>query len=254
MASTPRQKYRLVDELALTTQVDGRCPLCGADLFYKKGKRNFKGFDLAHIYPLNPTKEEIETLKDEERLHEDVNHPDNLVPLCRLCHTKFDKPRIAEEYRKLVGVKRAAIRRAQQREIQAAYELEDDIHCVIDALYNATALAEPLPLEYTPKSVAEKLHSLIPLPTQQKIKHNVTDYYPIIKRQFLAIERDSPSVSDLICSQVKSYYLKQKSLGISHLEIFENIVAWFYTQTHPKTIEAAEIVTSFFIQNCEVFE
>ncbi len=86
------------------------------------------------------------------------------------------------------------------------------------------------------------------------MKYNVADYYQYIRSKFLEMERLSPAVSDLIATQVKVYYLKQKSLGLPQHEVFSNIVDWLYIKTEPDTLEAAEIVTSFFVQNCEVFE
>jgi hypothetical protein len=196
----------------------------------------------------------MEELKNEIQLHSDVNHPDNLFPLCLMCHGKFDKPRTAAEYRELSVKKSALIRRAEQQEIQTVYQLESDIHRVIEGLYITDDTLNVIDLGYDSKSVTDKFNSSMPVPTQQKIKHNVADYYQYIKTKFMEIEREKPCVSDLINSQVKTYYVKQKSLGLSQQEVFENIVAWFCARTKPQTVEAAEIVTSFFIQNCEVFE
>lgn len=191
-------------------------------------------------------------MKNEAQLHSDVNHPNNLIPLCLGCHGKFDKPRTATEFRELATIKTTLIRRAEQQEIQAEYQLEIDIQKVIKGLYTDDMLLS-LDLEYCPKSLTDKFDNAMPIPTQLKIKHNVTDYYHYIKTKFLEIERENPHASDLIYSQVKTYYLKQKKLGQSQPEIFLNIVNWFYVKTKPQTIDAAEIVTSFFIQNCEVF-
>ena len=58
-----------------------------------------------HIYPLNPTIEETQLLKHEARLSTDVNDEDNVIPLCEICHGKFDKPRTVEEYRSLFKLK-----------------------------------------------------------------------------------------------------------------------------------------------------
>lgn len=249
-----RRAYSPTEQLALATQVDGKCPLCGALLFYIKKSKSYKAYELAHIYPLNPKPSEIEELKNETQLHQDVNHPNNLIPLCITCHGKFDKPRTAEEYKELAAKKYALIRRAEQQEIQADYQIENDIRKVIEGLYVDDNTFEVLDLEYDPKSLTDKFDNSMPLPTQQKIKHNVADYYQYIKTKFLEIERESPRASDLIYSQVKTYYLKQTSLGLPQQEVFANMVGWFYARTQPETVEAAEIVTSFFIQNCEVFE
>jgi HNH endonuclease len=248
-----RRKYSNAEELALTTQVDGKCPLCGSGLFTIKRSKSYKAYELAHIFPLNPTPVEQEELKNEARMHADINHPDNLIPLCLSCHGKFDKPRTAEEYRELSTRKITLIRRSEQQDIQASYQLETDIQLVISGLYTdgATAASD---LEYESKNMTQKFDDSMPLPTQQKIKHNVTDYYQYTRKAFLEIERGNPNVTELIYSQVKTYYLNQKKLGLRQPEIFSNIVNWFVYRTRPQTIEAAEIVASFFVQNCEVFE
>lgn len=248
-----RRKYSQAEHLELTTQVGGVCPLCGDPLFYRKGNGSFKCYDLAHIYPLNPTPPEIEELRNEVRLHEDVNNLDNLIPLCVKCHTKYDKPRTAEEYKTLVALKLELIRLAEQQKIQLQYQIEDDIEIVIAGLYKYEALPQA-DLEYDPKRVDEKFDESMPFPTRQKIKHNVTDYYQFIRATFLEIEGSNPNSTNLIFTQVRAFYLKQKSLGLSQPEIFANIVAWFLAKAKPQTVDAAEIVASFFIQNCEVFE
>ena len=60
-------------------------------------------------------------------------------------------------------------------------------------------------------------------------------------------------LSEIISLQIKSYYLKQINSGFGQQAIFDNIVAWINAKTKPKTNDAAEILTSFFVQNCEVF-
>jgi hypothetical protein len=249
-----RPTYSAADETAFTTEVDGKCPLCGKALFYKKGKRKFKGYEIAHIYPLSAKPEDVLELKDEERLSSDLNAFENLIALCVECHTQFDKPRTAVEYRRLVAIKRALIRRAEQQQIQTQYHLQEDIIRVIDGLDSLAAISPDLALNYDPRKVDDKLDSTMPLPTKNKIKHNVSDYYQYVRLRFEEIERDTPNLSELVSIQVKAFYTQQKALELSQHVIFTNVVNWFVAKTNPKTIEAAEIVASYFVQNCEVFE
>ena len=125
---------------------------------------------------------------------------------------------------------------------------------MIEGLYSDEVQADEIVLEFDPKNLTKKFNNSMTRPTQEKIKHNVTDYFYYIRGVLLEIERESPSKTDLISSQVKTYYIKQKSLDLSQQEIYSNIVDWLNNRTKPQTLEAAEIVTSFFIQNCEVFE
>ncbi len=249
-----RQSYTKAEEIALLAQVERRCPLCGNDLFSKKNGKTFKAYELAHIFPLNPTLFEGELLNAVPRLHDDINHPDNLIPLCPRCHRKFDKPRTIEEYEALHAIKVRAQKRAQQQELQIQYPIEIEIGRVIASLYSNNEAEDLVPLEYDPKKVEKKFDSTMPRPMRLKIKHAVADYYQYIKRELLQIERESPSASELIAAQVKMYYLKQRSLGLQQPEVFENMVDWIRVKTSTTSLEAAEVVASYYVQNCEVFE
>ena len=251
--SNPRRKYSDAQNVALLSQVSRVCPLCAEPLFYKKGGKSFKNYELAHIYPLNPTQEEELLLKHEERLSDDVNDEDNIIPLCEICHGKFDKPRIVKEYRNLAGLKKGLIERSGQEAIWKRYTIEDEIGQIIDAIYNDPELDNEAEIDFTPKEVDEKLDSTISRPTKIKIKGNVREYFIFIRRKFTELDSVNPDLSEIISLQIKTYYMKQKKMGIGQQAIFENIVSWIYAKTKPKTNDAAEIMVSFFIQNCEVF-
>ena len=99
-----------------------------------------------------------------------------------------------------------------------------------------------------------KCKTAVPELIIRKIKRNVTDYYPYVKREFRALEQEYPTKSQLIYSQVRTFYLKQKSLGLPKQEIYQNVVTWFRTVTKTDMIEAPEVIAAFFVQNCEVFD
>lgn len=251
--SKDRKKYTPAQETALVTQVDRVCPLCTEPLFYKKNSKSYKNFDIAHIYPLNPTPEEEELLQNEERLSDDVNHEDNVIPLCIGCHAKFDKPRSIDEYRELVGIKKKLIAKSIQQEIWGRYTIEEEIGLIIDALYSATDLDIETEIEFIPKKVDEKLDESITKPTHRKIKYQVRDYYHFIKDKLSNLDQSDSNLSETISLEVKTYYLTQNRMGLEQQEIYENIVSWIKAKAKPKTSDASEILASFFIQNCEVF-
>jgi hypothetical protein len=88
----------------------------------------------------------------------------------------------------------------------------------------------------------------------RKIKRNVADYYPHVQREFRALEQEYPSKSQLIYSQVRTFYLKQKSLGLPKTEIYQNVVTWFGNVTKTDMVEVPEVIAAFFVQNCEVLD
>ena len=249
-----RRQYRPAEELDLTTQVEGYCPLCDKNLFYEKGNRRFKGYELAHIYPLNPTPEELKELDGVEILSSDVNHTDNLIPLCHSCHRQFDKPRSREEYGRLVSLKQAILARAVQRDLRSEYQLEADIHSIIVRLQGSESDHFVSELELDAKQADSKFDTTLPFLMRRKIKGAIADYYNFIKLAFRELELQKPNASALIYAQVRAFYLKQKALDQPQPEVFRSVVAWICSRSSADNVEAAEIVTSFFVQNCEVFE
>lgn len=251
--SNLRKKYSDAQNVALLSQVSRICPLCSEPLFYKKDGKSFKNYEIAHIYPLNPTPEEKALLEHEGRLSDDVNDENNVIPLCEICHGKFDKPRTVEEYRMLFEMKKRLIERSGQEAIWKRYAIEEEIGKIIESIYDDPSLAEDAEIEFVPKEVDEKLDSTISRPTKNKIKNNVREYFVFIKNKFSELDGAELDLSEIISLQIKTYYLKQKNMGLNQQVIFENIVAWIHAKTKPKTNDAAEILASFFIQNCEIF-
>lgn len=249
-----RHQYSPAQNVALVAQVSRVCPLCDEPLFYQKKGKSYKNYEIAHIYPLNPSSDEIELLKGEVRLSEDINHEDNVIPLCEVCHGKFDKPRTVEEYRKLVDIKKRLIQRSGQESLWKFYTIEDEISEIIDSLYDEDNFDDSCEILYSPKTVDEKLNETITRPTKRKIKNNVRDYYVFIKGKLALFDQNDPDLSEMISQQIKVFYLKQKRFGYDQQVIFENIVAWINSKTKPNSNDAAEILASFFIQNCEIFE
>jgi hypothetical protein len=254
MSIPKRKSYSDAQNVALTSQVGGVCPLCTEPLFYKKTGKSYKNYDIAHIYPLNPSPEEIELLKNEERLSDDVNDENNVIPLCSTCHAKFDKPRTVEEYRSLAKVKKHYIDRSGQAELWKIYHLEEELSKVIEALYIEETFDPPPKLNYIPHAIEQKTDSSISKPTVRKIRNNVADYYTFIRDRIAVLDKSNDDFSQVISLQIKVYYLKQKQMEFDQQAIFDNIVKWICMKTNPRSSDAAEILASFFVQNCEIFE
>ena len=240
-------------EVALCAQVESACPNCAKPLFKKKGKAIYKEYEIAHIYPLHPKPHEIDLLKGLERLSEDPNHEHNLIPLCFSCHNIFDNPKTIDGYLALVEKKKALIKKSEQIEIFQQYQLEQEIIHVIHSLLDDGAdFGEPISLEA--KTIETKLDATIKPLTKMKIKSNVASFYLFIRDRFAEMEKLSPNKAVLIAQQVKTFYIKQKSLSLSQQEIFQNTVDWIHSKFGTTSQEAAEVIAAFYVQNCELFE
>ena len=250
-----RRAYNDAETAALLSQVSSRCPLCDGMLFYRKKQRQYKGYELAHIYPLNPRPEEVIELANSPKLCAEVNDPDNIIPLCISCHGKFDKPRTESDYLDLYEIKFDALQQERQRSLASQYPLEQQIVAVVAHLHSAAVEQDGgTELAFTPKAVNEKLDATMPPPTKRKVRNAVEDYFRHVQYAFLELERSDPGCSEQIFVQVKSFYVMQKRQGLTQAQVFANLVDWIRTRAKAQTLESAEAVASFFIQNCEVFE
>lgn len=237
----------------LVSQVGNLCPHCGHSLLYEKNKKKYKGYEIAHIYPLNPTKEELRILKGVPKLSPNIDSDDNLIPLCGGCHIKFDRPRTRDEYMKLYQLKKELNMVSAQKELWSQYNLEHDILSIIDSISTQTQ-AVKVKLSFRPLKVKQKLNKTMHPLSKITITMNVSLYYPLIKEKLAQIDKEYSGRSDLIAGQIKLFYLLQKGQSKNQQEIFDNIVRWLDAKGGNALPEASSIIASFYIQNCEIFE
>lgn len=250
--SVARPTFKPTTLLALCSQVNQACPKCGRPLFIKKAKNSVKDYEIAHIYPLNPTPPELALLFSEPKLSEDPNDESNLIPLCFTCHKLYDTDKTLEDYRALKKIKERLLGQDAQRRIQYEYQIESDIATIMDALMSE-ATTEVLDADYVAKEIDTKLVGEISNLTKQKIKNDVSSFYLFVRSQLAEIEKTVPGQGVLIAMQVKVFYTKQKGLNLTQQQIYQNTVGWILSRTPNGTEEAAAVVAAFFVQNCEIF-
>lgn len=236
--------------IELVAQVDSVCPRCSTPLLRKIADQRYKHFEVAHIYPLNPTPTERELLAAEPKLATDPNDLANLIPLCKSCHGEFDKPRTLEGYRQLVAIKRHAVEREEERSLWHRYPLERELASIVEALatHDLEALAQTT---LDVQSVDFKTQTAPPL-TRNKIRSDVRDYFTHVQQLFHQLERTHPGTSDLVAQQVRAYYLAQRRLCTDKKDLYDRVAHWIQRRIDGCSSEAAEVLASFFVQNCEV--
>lgn len=250
--SNVRKKLTDIELNILYNQVNGCCPLCLEKLHFTKDGREQKLYEIAHIYPLNPTEAEASLLKDELKLFaDDANDLRNLIALCPNCHTKLDKPTTVESYRRLYNLKSDLIKNGSITDIYANYTIEEEIIQIIDMMTNNLS-EESESIEYDSLKVEEKIKSenriLI-----NKVKNDVTVYYVMIKKLFSEMDKSSFGLFNIVAGQIKAFYTKVSTMTSNQNEIYEHIALWLQGKLKYGSLEAYKIIVSFFIQNCEVF-
>ncbi|KIL20595.1 MULTISPECIES: ABC-three component system protein [Bacillus] len=237
----------------LLAEVGSLCPIDAKTLTYEKKGRQYKSWEGAHIYPLNPTEEEIELLKDEERIHEDVNNIRNFIALCKECHTRYDNPRTVEEYRQLLSIKKNILSKKETRSKYADYQIEKEIKEVIKSLVEESDEELYTPLNYDALQLDIKADDTLSRMTKNRIRHEITENYIYIRQLFKEMDSQYPRKFKSIASQVRSFHDNMSVTEPSQEVMYDLLTEWLYKKTGNISKGACAIIISFFIQNCEVF-
>lgn len=241
-------------KMALLTQAKGRCPKCGALIMGKKNNSHIVLFEVAHIYPLNPTPQQALTLKNEEKLSEEIDSFENMIPLCLNCHKMFDTELTVEEYRELISIKKYLTAIEDLTQNWNGQSLHTDILKVTEILSELDSSDDLALLSYTALNIDHKIDDSLGNMNKRKIEHLITDFYILIRDSFNSIEKESKHSVMLIFAQVKAYFCTLQAKNLTQKQIFIEMCNWFSNKTQLNDNTKAEILVSFFIQNCEVFE
>lgn len=89
---------------------------------------------------------------------------------------------------------------------------------------------------------------------KDKVSILITQNYPYVLELFKSLDGINDFSFSSLCLRIKSCYEKMKAITDDKEYIFNEIVNWIMKHTGSNSQVACEIVVSFFIQNCEVFD
>ena len=241
-------------KMSLLCEVNCKCPLCNKILLSKKNKKNVRVFDVTHIYPLNATKNEKEILQNEAKLSENIDCEENFIALCKICHKTYDTNKTVDEYRQLFKIKQDIKKFKELRIIWDMQTLHKDIAIVANDIgkLNKDEINSNL-LSFEALKLSEKKDETLDIIHELKIIQYITNFYIPIRKSFKKLEKEEKVKSTFIYSQVKSYYLMLCMKNYNQIEIFKLLSEWFTVNTGIIDYTKAEVLVSYFIQNCEVY-
>ncbi len=259
MKKSSRPKLSEAQLIQLFEEVDGVCPKCGRRIFDGAFKgRGLRLAEIAHIYPHSPSDAEIEMLKEMPRA-ENVEGLENLIPLCRDCHKMQDSYTKVEDYLELYTLKRNKEIQWKAKEDIANQDLDSNVKIVLKKFLDLKP-DNLIGLSYHPLAVDQKICEPM---LCDDVKHKVTDYHGRIRFALQELDAEGPGSSDVIASEIKASYKKlAKRYGYQRLlfesdhwqeDIFNALVSWIQSKTGASR-KVSEILVSFFVQNCEVFD
>jgi hypothetical protein len=114
--------------------------------------------------------------------------------------------------------------------------------------------AQTFDLELDAKTLNDKLRTGASNFLKRNIRNDVVDYFVSIREEMRLLEqRDQASVK-MLQNQVNTYFWEMHRQNPENKDVvFQYIAQWISTRTG-KSIDSSRILTSFFVQNCEVFD
>lgn len=251
-----RVKYHANEHSILYMETGGVCPLCALPMMFKKAtsKHPTIGYEIAHIYPLNPNALQEKALKG-YAVPVDINALENVILLCPSCHTKYDKDFKIEEYLKILDIKKKYIDESMARQAATQHALQDEVHEILDIIvcgsdgYNDLAENK---LVISP--LDEKLKTGISPLQRREIRSNAIDFFVPIRNHIRLIEQRDQAAIRILQNQINTYYLVMEKQNPGNKDLVFNHIAQWISMKTGKSIIASKILTSFFVQNCEVFD
>jgi hypothetical protein len=216
--------------------------------------RYTKTYEVAHIYPLNPTSLQEKALVGYP-VPSDINALENVIALCPTCHTKYDKDFALNELERLRGIKDDFLREAKAKVAASQYVIQGEINDILDAISSFEFDQSGVPQSvFDVATIDQKLKLGMSSLQRGEIKVNVVSFYVRIRERIKILERQDQAAVKILQNQVNSYYLVMKGIEPHNKDIvFNNVARWIASRTG-KSLIAAKVLTSFFVQNCEVFD
>jgi hypothetical protein len=250
-----RVKYHANEHSILYNETGGACPLCALPMMFKKSssKHPSIGYEIAHIYPLNPNASQAKGLAG-YAVPAEINDLENVILLCPTCHTKYDKDFKIEEYLKLLYIKNSYISEEKSKITASQHALQDEVQEILDLILEENNEYEDLSeTKLDVSSLDEKLKGISPL-QKREIRSNAIDFFVPIRDRIRFIEQRDQAAIRILQNQINTYYLVMNKQNPQNKDIVFNYIAKWISLKTGKSIMAAKILTSFFIQNCEVFD
>ena len=219
----------------LLVENKGSCPFkgCGKPLVLSNNELTQAYFDVVMIN------------------NDDGEQIDNLIALCPECAGKYLLSHTEEDQEELYDLKVTLHDLLVARKSLTDIKIEESISEILEIICS-TDPNEITNLSYEPKSVRDKIYKKNYLLVRNNIS-NVTQYYPFIETQFKSFSREKKMNYERLSMQIRTAYLTATEKTSLQDEIYTSLVEWLMDITKKSRV-SCEIIISFFVQKCEVFD
>ena len=177
---------------------------------------------------------------------------ENLIALCPKCYATYlvdDSKSITKE---LQGIKTILLTRKYGARLLDDLPMEKGIVGVIRKVKNLKE-KDLLDASLDPKDIKQKLNPADNYALYMTVNHYVTTYFIRITEIFVNLDKRGEIDYDEIQNQMRAIYKKLKKNKKTNVEIFNQIAEKIHRVSLQDDIYC-QIIVSFFIQKCEVFD
>ncbi|WP_273666011.1 ABC-three component system protein, partial [Pseudomonas aeruginosa] len=175
--------------------------------------------------------------------------------LCPTCHRKYDKDFKIEEYDRLRAIKDGFIRDVNARKSISEHSLREEIKELIEKISNLDEESlTSFDLQLNASTLSEKLKKGASPVLRRNIRNDVVDYFVTIQDELRLLEQRDQAAVKMLLNQVNTYFWAMHSEHPDNKDAIFNYIAQWISAKSGKSIDASRIITSFFVQNCEVFD
>lgn len=239
------------EDAQLVAECNNRCLLCGKRLKHKAK---------VAIIPALASNEEISMVRSiaydrfgcEVPAKFDVDSPDNKALLDLECAASYENESTIEKQASLLARKLKAKRSYDVQLAVDEIELEQALGSIIGSMDRLVDKEAVEKLRYKPIKVKNKIPDEDFL-LKNRVVSNVDRYYGFIATELEERSAHGELDPDELSMSMKRCFKKLDSLGEGYEAIYRRMTEWVSESTGCENRSACEVVISFFIQSCEIF-
>ena len=239
-------------EADLFCEAGGKCPLCGASLSSSESEKRFK---VVNITPLSVkcdyrVKREYESAVPQMPV---LGSSEDRIVLCMECARDYSACPTRDRFRELVEAKHRMRSHEALIVDLSKIELERTLPLLLSRLGQVRDFEELSPLSMNALTIGRKIDLSNQL-LRIKIEALAVRYYNFIREQLRLLEMNGDIDFEMLAVQIRTCYIKLKKANNDQEAIFNHICNWISEKSGAKSRVECEVVTAFFVQDCEVFD
>jgi len=156
---------------------------------------------------------------------------------------------------RLKVIKDGFLAEAKARETVADHTIQVLVYAILDRITTLSSDELDLPPpSFDASTIDKKLRTGISPLQKREIKANAVTFYVRIRDHIRELEQNDQVAIRILQNQVNTYYLAMQLEHPGNKDAVFNFVALWISARTQTPLLAAKVLTSFFVQNCEVFD